>query len=115
MTLGPTIALVPFADRVQGWFVNVLSIFGRVPMFYYLLHIPLIHLSALVVNLILSGSTHSEFYQSAPYAQVDPEYRWNLGLLYLIFIIDVVILYFACRWYEEYKRNNPGKRLLKYI
>ena len=43
------IALLPFADRARGWFANVLTAFGRVLMFYYLLHIPLIHAVSLLV------------------------------------------------------------------
>jgi hypothetical protein len=115
MTLGPTIALIPFAEKVSGWFANVLTTFGRVPFFYYLLHIPLIHLSALAVNFIRDGSTHQEFYDTAPYTQMSPEYQWNLLLLYLVFMVDVVILYFACSWYENYKFSHPQNKWLKYI
>ncbi|HTE12412.1 MAG TPA: heparan-alpha-glucosaminide N-acetyltransferase domain-containing protein, partial [Chitinophagaceae bacterium] len=43
MTLGPLIALVPFAEKLRGWFAEVLTVFGKVPLFYYLLHILLIH------------------------------------------------------------------------
>ena len=46
MTLGPTIALLAVAERSRGWVAEVLETFGRVPMFYYLLHIPLIHATA---------------------------------------------------------------------
>ena len=53
MTLGPMIALVPYAEKVKGWLANVLVIFGRVPMFYYLLHIPLIHIQCFNYNLFV--------------------------------------------------------------
>jgi uncharacterized membrane protein len=43
MTLGPTIALLPLLERARGAVARWLTIFGRVPLFYYLLHIPLIH------------------------------------------------------------------------
>jgi len=56
MTLGPLIALIPSAEKIRGWPAQALIIFGRVPMFYYLVHIPLIHLSALFVNLIREES-----------------------------------------------------------
>src|SRR5262249_30327930 len=46
MTLGPIIALVPALERAKGWWADRLAVFGRVPLFYYLLHIPLIHLLA---------------------------------------------------------------------
>ena len=115
MTLGPLIALVPVVEKATGWFANVLTTFGRVPFFYYLLHIPLIHISALIANLVRAGSTHQESYATAPYTRIPAEQQWNLALLYLVFIIDVVILYFACRAYDRYKFNHPEVKWLKYI
>jgi hypothetical protein len=85
-------------------------------MFYYLLHIPLIHISALIINKLRTGSAHSEWYASAPYVYLpEDQNRWGLGLLYLVFIINVALLYFICRWYAKYKAANPGKRWLKYL
>ncbi|HEU5290382.1 MAG TPA: heparan-alpha-glucosaminide N-acetyltransferase domain-containing protein, partial [Cyclobacteriaceae bacterium] len=52
MTLGPAILLMPFVEKAQSGFSKAINIFGRVPFFYYLLHIPLIHISALIVQLI---------------------------------------------------------------
>ena len=115
MTLGPMILLVPFVENVKGWFAKVLSTLGRVPFFYYLLHILVIHISALVVQLIRQGAVHHEWYSYAPFAQVPEEFRWSLPLLYLVFIIDVTILYFVCRWYARYKMEHPEKKWLAFI
>lgn len=115
MTLGPLIVLIPYAEKMTGWFANVLTTFGRVPFFYYLLHIPLIHISALAVNFIQDGNMHQELYATAPYTWMPPGQQWNLALLYLVFIVDVVVLYFACRWYEKYKFAHPEIKWMKYI
>jgi uncharacterized membrane protein len=115
MTLGPAIALVPLAEKASGWLAKVLTIFGQVPMFYYLLHIPLIHLTVFIVNFIRDGRIHQDWYTTAPFVSVPAEQRWELLLLYLVFIIDVIVLYFACRWYAAYKKNHPGKKWLKYL
>src|SRR5258708_5283484 len=55
MTLGPMIALLPLAERVRGRLADVFATFGRVPLFYYLLHIPLIHVTALPVWFLRDG------------------------------------------------------------
>jgi uncharacterized membrane protein len=107
MTLGPMIALLPLVERWRGGVADAFDVIGRVPMFYYLLHIPLIHVSALIVNTLRTGASHSEWYDSAPFAQVPAEQRWTLALLYAVFIVNVVVLYFACRWYASVKRERP--------
>ncbi len=106
MTLGPIIALLPLAERAHGWFAGALGTIGRVPMFYYLLHIPLIHLAALLVTFAREGQFHPERYATAPYTFMPPEHRWGLPLLYLVWLIVIVILYFACRWFAEVKAHR---------
>jgi uncharacterized membrane protein len=108
MTLGPAIALMPLAERARGAVARAAIIIGRVPLFYYLAHIPLIHLSALAVNAIVNGGPHQDWYGSAPFTQVPPESRWSLGLLYLVFAIDVAVLYAACQWYARRKAESPA-------
>ena len=115
MTLGPVIALVPFAEKVKGWFANVLTVFGKVPMFYYIMHILIIHLSAILINIMHGAHGYAEWYQNAPYVWVPEDFRWPLPLLYAVFMIDVILLYFLCRWYMRYKFAHPEKEWLKYL
>ena len=114
MTLGPTIALIPLAARARGWLAGAVTTFGRVPMFYYLLHIPLIHATALVVWLLRDGKAGSARFDAAPYVSIPPVDRWSLGLLYLVFTIVVAILYVPCRWYANRKAQRPA-RWMRYI
>jgi uncharacterized membrane protein len=115
MTLGPMIALVPWAQRATGWLVEAIRLIGRVPMFYYLLHILLIHLSAFVMNMLVYGNIHQDWYVTAPFVGVPEPDRWNLGMLYLVWAIDVVILYFICARYARFKMENPDVAWVKYI
>jgi uncharacterized membrane protein len=115
MTLGPVIALIPWAQKMQGWVAYALKIIGRVPMFYYILHLLIIHLSAFVTNLALSGSIHQEWYVTAPLVGVSEQDRWPLPLMYLVWSFDIVVLYFACKWYADYKSSHPEKAWLKYL
>jgi uncharacterized membrane protein len=115
MTLGPVIALVPWAQRATGWLVDAIKLIGRVPMFYYLVHILLIHLSAFVVNLFLHGNIHQDWYETAPFVGIAEGDRWSLGILYLVWAIDVVILYFVCAKYARYKAEHPEIKWMKYV
>ena len=116
MTLGPSILLMAFVENARGPISKAIVTFGRVPFFYYLAHIPLIHMSAVAVNLIREGRTFGEWYATAPYVWFPEEgHQWSLPLLYVVFAIDVAILLVLCRWYERYKFAHPGQKWLKYI
>jgi hypothetical protein len=107
MTLGPMIALLPLLERARGRLAEIFVTFGRVPLFYYLLHIPLIHVTALAVWYLRDGRTHAEWFATAPFVEVPPDQQWGLPLLYLVVAIDVAVLYVACRWFA-YRRAVPA-------
>jgi uncharacterized membrane protein len=115
MTLGPLIALVPFAEQAKGAVADFFRVFGRVPFFYYLLHIPLIHVCAIIVNLIMHGTSLQDAYATCPFCGLPPENVWSLWLLYLVFTIDVAILYLASKWYADFKAKNLHLAWTKYI
>lgn len=116
MTLGPTIAFLPVAEHMKGWLARTLELFGRVPLFFYLLHIPLIHALACVVSLVREGAVNPWLFANHP---LDPgpapaSYRWSLFLLYAVWLVALAILYVACRWYAGIKsrRASPWLRYL---
>lgn len=101
-TLGVAMLLLALFDRWRGGLAEVLIIFGRVPMFYYLLHIPLIHIAA---NIAYGG-------ERALFSD-DP---WGLPLwgVYAVWIAACAVLYPLCRWYAAVKSRSTS-RWLRYI
>jgi uncharacterized membrane protein len=108
MTLGPTIALLPLAERARGAAGRVLAVFGRVPLFYYLLHIPVIHAAAIIVSLVREGRVDPWLFGNHPMMPppVPDGYTWGLPLLYLVFAVVVAILYVPCRWFAQVKAQR---------
>ena len=108
MTLGPTIALIPLLERARGALVRWTTVFGRVPFFYYVLHIPLIHALALVVSRIRLGEVSPWLFADHPMGNPPPPdgYAWSLGLLYLVFAVAIGLLYVPCRWFAEVKARR---------
>jgi hypothetical protein len=108
MTLGPTIALVPLLERLRGTLAGWVATLGRVPFFFYMLHIPLIHALALVVSLARLGAVSPWLFTNHPMGNPPPPdgYTWSLGLLYLVWAVAVAILYPACRWFAELKARR---------
>lgn len=121
MTLGPIIALIPLLENARGpiartAIVRSIVMFGRVPFFFYVLHIPLIHAMALVVSKIRLGFVSPWLFTNHPMGNPEPPdgYIWSLPLLYLVWALAIVLLYFACRWFADVKtkRNDAW---LKYL
>ena len=110
MTLGPTIALIPLLERVRGAAARWITVFGRVPFFYYMLHIPLIHALALIVSYVRLGEISPWLFANHPMGNPPaPEgYTWDLLLLYGVFAVTIVILYFPCRWFAELKARRKN-------
>jgi uncharacterized membrane protein len=113
MTLGPSLLLLAWLDKrldqkdgkSTPWAMSPLLTFGRVPMFFYILHLYLIHSLAILVGLLthqpISWLFHGGFMFGAPDG-------WGYGLpfVYLMWITAVVILYFPCRWFEGVKQRR---------
>jgi uncharacterized membrane protein len=116
MTLGPIIALLPFLETARGAMARTLVIFGRVPFFFYVLHIPLIHALALIVSRIRLGFVSPWLFANHPMGNPEPPdgYTWTLPLLYLCWAIAILILYFACRWFSALK-SRRSEWWLKYL
>jgi uncharacterized membrane protein len=108
MTLGPTIALLPLLERARGTVARWITVFGRVPFFYYVLHIPLIHALALVVSRVRLGEVSPWLFANHPMGSPPPPegYAWSLGLLYLVFAVAVLLLYPPCRWFAGLKARR---------
>jgi uncharacterized membrane protein len=108
MTLGPTIALIPLLDNARGRVARWLTVFGRVPFFYYVLHIPLIHAVAVLISRVRTPAQTSWLFANHPMMNPPPPagYVWRLAMLYIVTVAVVVVLYFPCRWFAELRSRR---------
>jgi uncharacterized membrane protein len=104
MTVGPAIAVLPLLERWKGKIADFLTVFGRVPMFYYVVHIYLIHGLA-VVAALLTVKDASFLFTSTPW-EAWPPYGFSLGIVYLVWVSVILILYLPCRWFAKIKRER---------
>jgi uncharacterized membrane protein len=117
MTLGPALLLLRAVDGRTGPVLRVFSTYGKVPLFYFLVHFALIHLIATVVCYARFGEAHGMF-ESPSIAQfpftAPPGWGFSLPLVYLFWAIVVCCLYPLCCWYAGIKqtRRHP---LLSYL
>ena len=110
MTLGPVVAAVGLAERWRGGVARFFVTFGRVPLLYYVLHIPLIHLAALAVSVVREGHVNPWLFGNHPMAPppVPDGYMWSLGLLDVVFAVCVALLYAPCRWFARLRQERPA-------
>lgn len=116
MTLGPMFVVLPLLENARGRLARWLEVFGRVPFFYYVLHIPLIHLVAVLISLVRTPQHTGWLFANHPMLPPDvpPGYRWSLALLDLVTALAVIALYFPCRWYARVKSERP-RAWMKYV
>ncbi len=106
MTLGPAIASLSFFERVNSnpsRLAQPFIIFGRVPLFYYVIHLPLIHGLAVVFAFIKYGPAIQQAFQNN---KPPDDYGYNLVVVYLIWAAVVLALYPVCHWFANVKRRR---------
>jgi uncharacterized membrane protein len=106
MTLGPSFLLLAWLDRgrvPRG--LGALWTFGRVPMFFYVLHLYVIHWLA-VALAALRHEPVGWLFHGAFFGETPAGYGYNLPFVYLMWITAVGILYFPCRWFAELKKRR---------
>jgi len=116
VTLGPSLILLGLLDGAKGerGLSRILSIFGRVPLFYYVLHLYLIHFLAVLAALafhqpIWLGTVIADF------AQRPLGYGYGLPFVYVMWILAVVILYLPCLWFMEFRSRHRDWAWLSYL
>lgn len=116
MTLGPSMIILSIAEGLKSRLLKPVIHIGRVPMFFYILHIYLIHLIALFAAELSGFTWQDMILERRPW--LDPQlkgYGFSLPVTYLFWIGIVLLLYPASKWYDEYKTANKEKWWLSYL
>jgi len=107
ITLGIMFLILAFAEQVRNDFTNFISIYGKVPLFFYLIHWYIIH-PLLIAIMFLQGFQWSDLsFASGNFGRPKgTESGLELGAIYLIWLGVVLILYYPCRKYGVYKTEH---------
>lgn len=104
MTLGPALLALIWLEKVKGKWSEIVMVYGRVPMFYYILHFFLIHILC-VVAFFATGRPLSDA-ASGNFAFRPNDFGFSLPVVYVIWIGVIAILYPICKWYNRYKSTH---------
>ncbi len=116
MTIGPALVFLALTEGVEIRATELVLTFGRVSLFFYLVHVYWIHLLALVA-IELAGRSWSEWIITARAFMAGSQAGFGFPLLvvYLVWALVLVAMYPLCKWYRRYKKAHPENRLLAYI
>lgn len=100
MTLGPMLIVLSLIENARGTIARWITVYGRVPFFYYILHIYLIHAMAVMLAGLRGGNARAMLNESTPWPGV------SLGGVYLVWALTIVLLYLPCRWFAGLKARR---------
>ncbi|MGD0339995.1 MAG: heparan-alpha-glucosaminide N-acetyltransferase domain-containing protein [Bacteroidota bacterium] len=116
MTIGPAFFFLYTMENVRNKISGAVIIFGRVPFFFYVIHIYLAHLFG-ILGLIYAGRNWSDYIMTGEFFgnETLSNFGFNLYVVYLIWILVIIIMFPLCKWYNTYKTNNRNKWWLSYL
>lgn len=116
MTLGPALLFMRLAENGLKRGMKRITVIGRVPMFYYLLHIFFIHILAMFAAW--ASGYHLSDMVLTTWVDFQPELKgfgFPLWLVYIIWISIVLMLYPFCKRYNIYRSSHKEKWWLSYL
>lgn len=114
LTLGTMFFLLVLAEKVGQPVARFFETYGRVPMFYYLIHWYLLH-SVMFLILFLQGFGWSDLRFGLFFGRPEVKNGLSLWQVYLVWLGVIILLYPLCRWYGNYKKAHPEKTWLRYL
>jgi uncharacterized membrane protein len=113
--LGIMFLLLAAAEGFKNKVSDILTVYGQVPLFYFLIHLFLIH-ALMLVMLFLQGFTWADV-TIGTFSLGRPKAESGLDLwgTYLVWLFVVISLYPLCKWYSRYKTTHSEKKWLRYL
>ncbi len=116
ITIGPALLFLYLIENTKNKITNFFIVFGRVPLFYYFLHVFVIHLFAIIGILIFGGNWQDMILTADVFKNAKLiNYGYSLLVVYLVWIGIIILLYPMCKKYMIYKLNNKEKWWLSYL
>jgi len=116
ITLGPAMLFLYAFETTKNKLTDFFLIFGRVPLFYYFLHVLVIHALAIIGMLIFGGNWHDMILDAEGFMNENlMSYGYSLFVVYCVWISVVLLLYPFCKKYMMYKATNKDKWWLSYL
>lgn len=115
ITLGIMFLILYLTEDVRNRLTSIVIVYGKVPMFYYLIHFYVIH-SILMCILFAQGYHWADFnFGALHFGRPEAPSGLPLWGVYIVWTCVVVSMYPLCKWYGNYKLSHPEKKWLRYL
>ena len=106
MTIGPAMIVLALLENIQNKVTGFFRTYGRVPMFYYILHFYIIHTIAIIVFFAQGFSTSEIVTKNNPFLFKPPGFGFGLAGVYAVWLFVFLVLYPLCKKYNRYKSTH---------
>lgn len=106
MTIGPGLVVLGLMENARWGWTKIVTVYGRVPFFYYILHFYLIHLLCVIVFFATGHTMQQAFDPNVPFLFRPLNFGFGLPVVYLVWFFVVAVLYFPCKRFSEYKLEH---------
>lgn len=114
LTLGVMFLILSWVEGLQNKFTRIAMVYGKVPLFYFLVHWYIIH-PLMFIIVFLQGYKYSDLVFGMNLGRPKGISGLNLWYIYLVWICVVIILYPLCNWYGKYKETHRERPWLRYL
>ena len=116
ITIGPGLVFLSWIESFKNKVTDFFLVFGRVPLFYYFLHVIVIHLLAIVGMLIFGGPWQEMILSGQSFVNENLKtYGYSLVVTYLVWGAVILILYPMCKKYMVYKSEKKDAWWVSYL
>jgi len=112
--LGIMFIILSLVEGMKNTFTNIATVYGKVPLFYFLIHMYIIHL-LMFAMVFLQGFKSADLIFGFNLGRPKTGSGIELWAIYLVWIAVVVVMYPLCKWYGAYKQNHRDIKWLRYL
>ncbi len=114
-TIGGALIFLSLIKNTNSRLAKFMIVYGRVPLFYYILHFYLLHIISIILFLSRGHTVTEGMKGQLPFKFIIAGEGYSLWIVYFVWIAVVLALYPVCKWYDRYKTNHKEKKWLSYL
>lgn len=112
--IGLLLLILVWVEGMQNRFAAFTTVYGKVPLFYFLVHWYILH-PVLFIMVFMQGFSSSDMVFGSNFGRPKQGSGLSLWAVYLVWIGIVLLMYPLCKWYGKYKLAHPEKKWLRYL